>query len=133
MIVPMLQGIDHIHIYVPDKKKAKDWYCENLGFSPVKEFQDWDNEEGPLVIKSATGEIVFALFERDKYSKITSIAMKTDGNGFNQWRQHLINLGVLERVSDHGKTWSLYFQDPFGHNHEITSWDVELINESNIN
>jgi catechol-2,3-dioxygenase len=35
--------------------------------------------------------------------------------------------GLEVRVADHELAWSLYFQDPDGNTHEITSYDHEFV------
>ena len=33
---PKLENIDHIHVFVPDRQEALDWYSTILGLEPIK-------------------------------------------------------------------------------------------------
>ena len=35
-------------------------------------------------------------------------------------------------VQDHTKTISVYFRDPYGHDLEVTTWDVEVVRAATI-
>ena len=67
------------------------------------------------------------MFEREKFEKLTSLAFRTDGENYLLWRKQLNDKGFLKREADHQVTWSLYFEDPFGHSHEITTYDYDLV------
>ncbi len=127
MIVPLLKGIDHIHIYVNDKTKAVGWYSKVLGFKIYEPLKLWDNKTGPLTMSDASDTVHLAFFEREKYEPLTSLALKTTAKGFIEWKEHLEKHGLKIRIADHQVAWSLYFNDPFGHSHEITTREYEQV------
>ena len=124
---PKISGIDHIHLYVPNKKEAEQWYRETLGFHVVEKLSVWDTEYGPLTIEDSSGQVHFALFESENFEPLTAVAFKTDGKSFLQWKDYLEAKDLLSRCSDHKVAWSLYFLDPYGHSHEITTYDVDEV------
>ncbi|MBT8142685.1 MAG: VOC family protein [Gammaproteobacteria bacterium] len=124
-MIPVLNKIDHVHIYVPERDVAAEWYKQNLGFSIIKEFEFWaEHPGGPLTISH--GEVHLALFKRDRESK-TEVAFGVSGEDFLQWKTHLEKLEILDRCNDHGKAWSLYFRDPYENHFEITTYDHDFI------
>lgn len=125
---PVLNGIDHVHLEVPNKQQAADWYCRNLGFHIVEHMLIWSQgESGPLTIEDTSGTIHLALFHKANYQRSTAIAFGTDGEGFIQWKQYLEAKEIVSRVADHKLSWSIYFDDLFGHNHEITTYDSDYV------
>ena len=125
---PKLDGIDHIHVYVSDRKEAAIWYEKNLGFKVNTEFEFWaENEQGPLTIEDDAGKIHLALFKTENLIPSTAIAFKTDSSGFLAWKLHLEEANLLLRCSDHTKAWSLYFNDLDGNMHEITTYDYDAV------
>jgi len=129
---PKLTGIDHIHLYVPNKQKAADWYAKFLGFQIVESLLSWNTDQGPLTIEDQSGQIHLALFQREHYSPSTAIAFKATGEAFLAWKSYLEEHDLLQRCSDHSHSWSLYFTDPFRHMHEITTYDLDVIREANV-
>jgi catechol 2,3-dioxygenase len=126
----MITHIDHIHIYVTDKQVATKWYQQHLGFHPVNELAIWNTQHGPLTLANQSKTVHLALFEVEKFEPIKVIAFATTGEGLLAWHHYLSEQGLLKRSVDHQLSWSLYFDDPFGHNHEITTHDVALVRQS---
>jgi len=120
--IPQINNIDHVHIYVSDRKDAEKWYREVLGFRVKKEFEFWATGGGPLTLENKTGSVHLALFESDKASEST-VAFGVNGEQFIHWKKHLEDLSIESRVSDHTKAWSMYFSDPFENLFEITTYD----------
>lgn len=129
---PNFTGIDHIHLYVPNKQEAADWYIEILGFHVVDSLLLWNTEQGPLTIADQSGQIHLALFQRKDFTPSTAIAFKATGMEFLEWKVYLEEHELLQRCADHTLSWSLYFLDPFGHSHEITTYDLDLIDKANL-
>ncbi len=120
-------GVDHIHLYAPDRDAAAQWYEQMLGFTVVEEMAFWANDSnGPLTIQNAAGSIHLAIFKSD-VSKPFSIAFGASGEEYLQWRAYLADapLDVAERA--HQISWSLYFNDPYGNEIEITTYDYDAI------
>lgn len=128
-MVPELKGIDHVHMYVRDRASAVRWYREVLGFETVQALLSWAGKTGPLTVQNREETIHLALFERSEPPKTSSIALGTSGEGFLAWKKHLENHGLKLRITDHDLAWSLYFSDPDGNMHEITTFDHAYVTE----
>ena len=126
MAPPVLTGIDHVHVYVPDRDAGRQWYETVLGLRPVEDLLFWAEDGGPLVLEDATGSVDIALFEADRPPG-TAIAFGTTADAFLAWREHLASAGVETRLPDHTVCFSLYFADPFGNYHEITCNEYDIL------
>jgi catechol 2,3-dioxygenase len=127
-MVPVLKGIDHVHVYVRSWSEAEDWYRRVLGFSRMEELLVWAVDKGPLTLQNPEGSVHLALFESDAGPNST-IAFGATGEEFLAWKTHLEGCGLELRLADHTLAWSLYFHDPFGNYHEITTYDHALVAE----
>ena len=120
---PKLQIIDHIHVFVPDRQKALDWYSAILGFKPVNRLLFWA-KTGPLTIGNDEGSIHIALFEGEPDNNRSVIAFNATGEEFINWHKRINNvLSVFIEVEDHSVSFSIYFEDPYGNPYENTSSD----------
>ena len=127
-MLPRINFIDHIHVYVADRTAAERWYEKTLGFTPVKELKFWSPGGGPLTIQNPEGTVHLALFERTPEKCHSTIALGVDAEEFFQWQAHLGGaLGQQLKATDHEVSWSLYFSDPDGNPFEITSYGYETI------
>lgn len=125
-----LQGVDHIHVFVPDRPRAEKWYEEVLGFRRVAALEGWAVGGGPLTIEDSDGTTHLALFERESAHNHATIALKVDGESLLAWQTHLSDaLNANVDLVDHDLSWSIYFSDPFGNPFEITTYDYEWIRE----
>lgn len=125
---PKLEGIDHIHVYVPRRAEAAEWYEEVLGFTIVEAFRFWaENDQGPLTIEDPSGKIHLALFRRKDFTPTTAIAFGADGKEFLQWKAFLEEQNLVDRLSDHKSAWSLYFRDPYDNSYEITTYQHSYV------
>lgn len=123
------QGLDHVAIAVTDLERSQRFYREMLGLE--REHEEWDV---PIVL-AANGSGL-ALFHRDLHpsstpddleplaTRILHIAFRLPREGFEQARAALAEQGIEARFSDHGISHSLYFEDPDGHQIELTTYDV---------
>lgn len=126
--IPKFTGIDHIHIYVPDRAAAAKWYQQVLGFSIVESLLPWtENEQGPLTLEDSSGLIHLALFKVAAFKPGSALAFGASGEEFLSWKRHLEKHVLLKRLSDHKLGWSLYFQDPYGNQHEISTQDYQQV------
>ncbi len=119
---PVIDRVDHIHVYVTDRAAAEKWYAEVLDFKRAPELEFWAPDGGPLTIGNPSGTVHLALFERPSAPCRSVIAFGVTATEFLAWRAHLA--GVLQetiKVFDHEMTWSLYFTDPDGNPYEITT------------
>lgn len=122
-MTPQFNGIDHVHLYVPRRDEAADWYQRVLGFRVVDKLLFWATPTGPLTLEDASGRVHLALFERPDAIASSALAFGADGEAFLHWHSHLKSHGLDVRVSDHKVSWSLYFCDPWDNLHEISTFD----------
>jgi len=118
--IPAIEGIDHLHLYVENKDEAAKWYRQVFGFEHYKPLDRWNTAQGPMVLTGENLGVHLALFTRSQQAPSSAFAFKTSKQGFQQWLEHLKELSIDVRVSDHQVTESLYFSDPDGNYHEIT-------------
>jgi catechol-2,3-dioxygenase len=130
-MLPELDGIDHIHVYVSNREKAADWYEDVLGFRVSAPLAVWArNEQGPLTIEDQSGKIHLALFKSNDFIPSTAIAFKTNAIEFLKWKLHLEKENILIRCTDHKIAWSVYFNDLDGNMHEITTYEYDHVTSS---
>ncbi len=129
-MLPELDGIDHIHVYVSNREKAAEWYKKVLGFQVNQTLAFWaDNIHGPLTIEDPTGKIHLALFNCEDFTPSTAIAFKAGGKEFLEWKSILEKENILLRCTDHKVAWSVYFNDLDGNMHEITCYEHDYVTE----
>ena len=129
-MLPELNGIDHVHVYVPNRERAAAWYKEVLGFTINNDLKVWaEDEHGPLTIEDPTGKIHLALFAVENHTPSTAIAFKANGKEFLEWKLYLEKENILLRCTDHKLSWSLYFNDLDKNMHEITTYQHDYVSE----
>ena len=120
--------IDHVHVYVADRRAAAGWYARVLGLVVLKDDAPFDEEDdGPVTISSDGGSTSLALFsEREgagRKARRQTIAFRVGGAGFLDFFGHLKSPAVagvnaprlgVDDVVDHDYSYSVYFQDPDG-------------------
>jgi catechol 2,3-dioxygenase-like lactoylglutathione lyase family enzyme len=123
------QGLDHVAIAVTDLERSRRFYEDVLGLEYVREVSN-----GPTVL--AAGGSGLALFDKDLHPsstpddveapalRILHIAFRLDRAGFDEASTALAEEGLETRFSDHVVCHSLYFDDPDGHQIELTTYDV---------
>jgi catechol 2,3-dioxygenase-like lactoylglutathione lyase family enzyme len=134
-----VEQLDHIHVFVPDQYEAAAWYKRILGLEILSDYEDWATGGGPLTISSDDGNTSLALFqkgpERAGESKRT-VAFRVDGDGFMTFlarlERHELQDAQGERVTikdieDHGKSFSIYFCDPYGNPYELTTYEYRYV------
>lgn len=122
-MAPKLSGIDHVHIYVTDRDEATAWYQSILGFRVVEKLQEWAVDNGPVTLETEDGAIHVALFQRENSPPGSAVAFGASADEFMAWKEHLQRSGVDLRISDHRLAFSMYFEDPYGNLHEITTYE----------
>ena len=131
--------IDHVELFVPDRRQAANWYRRVLGLTICADYEHWaDDPKGPLMISSDGGSTKLALFEgRAQEDRETAgfhlVAFRVSARDFRSFLDRLDDLTLTDQhdrtvsrklVQDHGKAFSIYFNDPYGHRLELTSYDV---------
>jgi catechol 2,3-dioxygenase-like lactoylglutathione lyase family enzyme len=135
--------IDHVELFVPDRYEAATWYQRVLGMELVPGYEQWAADpRGPLMISSDGGNTKLALFKGSPQgSRETAgfhlVAFRVGAENFKRFLERLPELNLTDhrgrRVSadlavDHDKAFSIYFNDPFGHRLELTTYQHELVN-----
>jgi catechol-2,3-dioxygenase len=129
-MIPQITSIDHAHVYVGNWDDAEEWYGKVLGFKRVEKFMVWAVKGGPLTLENPSGNVHLALFEREDHPDTSAIAFGATGAEFLAWKTHLESQGLQLRVTDHKLAYSLYFSDPWGNHHEITTEDRDHVAEN---
>ena len=138
-----VEQIDHVELFVPDRRAAASWFEETLGLRIMTDFESWATDRGPLMISSDGGNTKLALFRGEpRGSRPTAghhrVAFRVDGAGFLAFLDRLERVPVLDDqerpvtardVVDHDRALSIYFCDPWGNRFEITTYDVECLSE----
>lgn len=131
--------IDHVELFVPDRYEAARWYERALGLQIVPECEPWADDGGPLMISSDGGSTKLALFEglpaaSSQTAAFRRVAFRVTGSGFGEFLQRLPDLQLTDSralpvstnsVVDHQQAYSIYFDDPFGHQLEVTTYDYD--------
>ena len=131
--------IDHVEMFVPDRREAAAWYQRVLGLEVIPEFQDWAAGQGPLMISSDGGSTKLALFEGQPQEQSPTrgfhrVAFRVGAESFVDFLRRLGDLRLNDSqgrpitsddVFDHEKAYSIYFLDPYGHRLEVTTYECE--------
>jgi catechol 2,3-dioxygenase-like lactoylglutathione lyase family enzyme len=136
-------AIDHVELFVPDRYVAAGWYERVLGLTIVREREHWaEDPGGPLMISSDGGRTMLALFTGSPAAGggptvgFHRVAFRTDGTGFLDFLARLATTGLFgmrgqpltaAEVVDHGKAFSIYFLDPWGHHLEVTTYEHDRV------
>lgn len=135
--------IDHVELFVPDRYEAARWYEQVLGLQIVPECEAWAAGGGPLMISSDEGSTKLALFEGKPDASTQSaafrrVAFRVTADGFTEFLQRLPDLRLVdsrgrgvtrESVVDHQQAHSIYFNDPWTHQLELTTYDYAATSE----
>ncbi len=137
-------GIDHVELFVPERRTAAHWYEKALGLSVVAEYERWaDDPRGPLMISSDDGATMLALFDGEPErgrpgAGFRRVAFRVGAESFLLLLTHLERLpafdeegGELARLTpvDHDGSFSFYFCDPWGHRLEITTYEYDAVRD----
>lgn len=134
--------IDHVELFVPDRREAARWYEETLGLAVLSQHEHWaEHPQGPLMVSSDGGGTMLALFTGEPQggrptAGFHRVAFRVDGPGFFQFQERARRHPVRDEAGnevrdlqprDHGKAFSFYFCDPWGHRLEVTTYDAEYV------
>jgi len=136
--------LDHVEFFVPDREEAARWYAATLGLAKVAAHADWAADpEGPLMIGSLSGGggAMLALFAGEpRGDRPTAgfhrVAFRVDGPTFLAFLEHVATHPVhddagreLRAVTPKPltKAFSCYFNDPWGHRLELTTYDADFV------
>ena len=131
--------IDHVEFFVPDRREAARWYERTLGLAPLPQHEDWAADPGgPLMISSNEGGTMLALFTGEPRRDWPTVgfhrvAFRVSGPGFLQFLEHVRENPFCNDAGeeirsptprDYRKAFSVYFNDPWGHRLEVTTYEA---------
>ena len=133
--------LDHVHIRVPDRLEAADWYARHLGFEAVGDYDFWAKgvPGGPLQISADGGRTMLALFEvsdgHPMVAQRTGVAFSVDVDTFASFARALPGeidspLGrplVANDLIDFDLCWAFDLVDPWGNLYELNCYDYERV------
>lgn len=135
--------LDHVHIRVPDRAQAAQWYGEHLGFEPVEAFDFWAKgiAGGPLQISADGGTTTLALFEANEAQPMVpqsnGVAFSVDADAFIGFVRSLPRgishpdgheLGAGDLI-DFDLCWAIDLADPWGNRYELNCYDYERVRD----
>jgi catechol-2,3-dioxygenase len=122
-----LERIDHVALSVRDVERSAKWYIEHLGFE-----RRYEGVWNGIPIFIGKGQAAVALFpsanansEMPKRRGILHFALWADRKNFLAAQEELTKRGIAFHFQDHEISHSIYFDDPDGHQIEITTYEVE--------
>src|SRR5262245_15818857 len=130
--------LDHVEFFVPDRHEAAAWYARTLGLQPLQGAEHWASDpRGPLMITTEDAGTKLALFQGEpRGARPTAgfhrVAFRVSRADFDAFRAHVRENPVHNdqgeeirelEVRDHGTAWSVYFNDPYGHRLEVTTYE----------
>src|SRR5437016_5417721 len=125
-----LQGIDHVALAVRDVGEAAKWYADVLGFERRYEGM-WDGIP-TFIGKGNTAIALFPARGGDSKPagpasaiKMLHLAFRANRDGFFAAQQELKKRGIKFEFQDHEISYSIYFNDPDGHQLEITTYELD--------
>jgi GNAT superfamily N-acetyltransferase/catechol 2,3-dioxygenase-like lactoylglutathione lyase family enzyme len=141
-IVPQDSGmpIDHVELFVPDRREAATWYKQVLGLTILPGLEHWaDDPRGPLMISGDNGKTKLALFtgEPQRERATAGFHLVAFRVGPREWEAFHARVGrhpVFDErgqpvtalpIRDHGQAHSVYFSDPYGHRLEVTMYRTD--------
>lgn len=133
--------LDHVHLRVPDRAEAAEWYREHLGFEPVEEYRFWAEgfDGGPLQISADGGATTLALFEASEWHPMVPLrgaaAFSVDGDAFVAFARALPGAFpsvegrplVAADVVDYDLCFAYDLADPWGNTFELNTYDHEFV------
>ena len=135
-----LQAIDHVALSVRDVERSAKWYIDVLGFE-----RQHGDVWGDYPVFVGKNDAAIALFPiRDKNAsppsdgvagatsssssppsvRVLHFAFRADRKAFVQAQKELKNRGIDFEFQDHKISHSIYFNDPDGHELEITTYEL---------
>ena len=124
-----LLGLDHVALAVSDLSRSEAWYRDVLGLERLH--QDVWGDYPVFVGSCGTGIALFPVQGdaplrppgRDTLA-VRHIAFRATRNSFESAQSELTERAIRFEFQDHRIAHSIYFDDPDGHQIEITTYEV---------
>ncbi len=124
-----LQHLDHIAITVTDMERSIRWYQEVLGME--RRFADEWGDAPAMMMLGNSGVALFPARTSNpqKRPDNNTLAMRhfaflATRADFEQAQEELRQRGIEFEFQDHTVSHSIYFEDPDGHEVEITTYEM---------
>ncbi len=128
--------LDHVELFVPDRDAAAEWYARILGCERVEGSERWAADPGgPLMVSPDGGRTKLALFAGEPpgtrpTAGFHRVAFRLSAGAWSRFVAELLEQGIAARVVDHGTALSVYFDDPYGHHLEVTTYEADEVRRS---
>ena len=93
-----IEGLDHVGLNIADLDRSIAWHRDVPGLTRVHQ----DAEE----------------------TDMSHVGFRTSRGGLERAKVELRDRGIDYKEGDHGIAWSIYFDDPDGHQIEITTYEA---------
>jgi catechol 2,3-dioxygenase-like lactoylglutathione lyase family enzyme len=123
-----LEALDHVGLNVADVDRSITWYRDVLGLE--RAHQDAWGDFPAVMEANGTG---VALFPREggatdqppgrDEDDMSHVGFRTTRAGLDAAKAEVVERGIAFHEGDYGEAWSIYFDDPDGHQIEITTYE----------
>lgn len=143
-----LGRLDHLHLVVPDREEAAQWYEDVLGFERVEKYRHWWQIPGaPIHISADGGTTSIALFQAGEGHELTQgigmgVSFSLPADEFIRFAKALGRNGringksgkplTVNAIVDLDLCFSFGFFDPYGHEFELTCYDYAEVKQNLI-
>jgi len=124
-----VQGLDHVALLVRDVEASARWYGEVLGLERL--YHDVWGSFPAVVGKGGTALALFPVASAAPHPPpgrdtlcVRHVAFRVDHANFVAAQRDLERRGISFSFQDHQAAHSIYFQDPDGHQLEITTYEL---------
>ena len=128
-----LQAIDHVALSVRDVQRSAQWYNDVLGFE--RQYEDVWGDYPVFVGKNDAAIALFpirssppsdgvAVATSASPIRVLHFAFRADRKNFLEAQKELKSRGIKFEFQDHQISHSIYFEDPDGHELEITTYEL---------
>ena len=137
-----LQAIDHVALSVRDVEASAKWYCDVLGFE--RQHDDVWNGYPVFVGKNDAAIALFPIRQKNDTEssppsdgaaaatsssrppiRVLHFAFRASRSDFLTAQKELQQRGIEFEFQDHEIAHSIYFNDPDGHELEITTYELD--------